>query len=151
MTPQQVSRGVPAPGSSVLSPRHGLASGLRNSQQSFLEALGKAKRQDTPESAARDAAEQWVAATLVQPLLKQLRDMNTAAPPFSPGPGEKQFGALMDAQVAHQIVTAKHFPLVDRVARQLLAKGGRPPEVPAPPPQAALARPTLGALLSADR
>ncbi len=91
---------------------------------------------------AREAAQDFVAIAFVAPVLKQLRDSNNAAPPFAPGAAEKQFGSLMDEQVARQVVRASHFPLVDRVARDLLRKGGaRPPQ--AELPTADLVRPEL--------
>ena len=69
---------------------------------------------------AREAAEKLVAQTLILPVLKQLRESNEAAPPFAPTEGEKQFGALMDQQIAEDITKAAGFPLVDRLARDLL-------------------------------
>jgi Rod binding domain-containing protein len=53
-------------------------------------------------------------------MLKLFRDSNHAAPPFAPTPAEKQFGGLMDTELAQRIVTAKHFPIVDSVAKKLL-------------------------------
>jgi Rod binding domain-containing protein len=148
MQPLQVVPSSPTPGATH-SPR-------ARSQRSFLAVLGRAQDDSNapPEARARDAAEQWVAATLVQPLLKQLRDMNTAAPPFGPGPGEKQFRALMDAETAQRITSATHFPLVDRVARQLLKKhggAGALPPMALQPPDPALVNPSLGFNPSASR
>lgn len=77
---------------------------------------------DAPQR-AREAAQDFVAIAFVAPVLKQLRDSNNAAPPFAPGAAEKQFGALMDQQVARQVVRATRFPLVDRVAGDLLRTG----------------------------
>lgn len=79
-------------------------------------------------SEARDAAADFVAAAFIEPLLKQLRSTTTSAPPFAPGPGEQQFRGLMDAQLSRRIAHAAHFPLVDRVAQDLLRK---PRSVPA--------------------
>ncbi|MEX2218492.1 MAG: hypothetical protein WD749_06985 [Phycisphaerales bacterium] len=99
---------------------------LSDSQRTFQYALGRATARTgaTPREQAREAAEQFVAQTFIQPLLNQLRRMEQAAPPFAPGPGEKQFRALMDADLAHRLTAASSFPLVDRVAQQMLAKGG---------------------------
>lgn len=88
----------------------------------FASVLGTATaaRGATNEARARDAAEQFVAAALVQPVLKQLRQSNMGAPPFVPTQGEQQFQGLMDAAVAQQIVHAKHFPLVDSIQQSIL-------------------------------
>jgi len=110
--------------------------GLAGVQQSFLNVLGKKlpeSKAATPTERARDVAEQYVAIALVQPLLKQLRETSNAAPPFAPTQAEKQFRALTDADLAQQIVRAKQFPLVDRLARDLLIRGGvDPSELGAP-------------------
>lgn len=73
-----------------------------------------------PAAAAREAAEQIVSVTLVQPLLMRLRESNMAAPPLAPSRGERQFQSLMDAHVAQEVVKAANFPLVDELARRLL-------------------------------
>ena len=102
------------------------SSDLVESQSAFGAVLGKHlpdTRQLTPAQRAREAAEQFVTVSLVQPLLKQLRESNHAAPPFAPTDGEKQFRALTDATLAQNIVKAKQFPVVDRVAADLLKRG----------------------------
>jgi Rod binding domain-containing protein len=129
---------------------HSPSANLQSAQHSFLSILGRstaAQASKTPDAQAREAAQQFVSTTLVQPLLKQLREMEDAAPPFAAGPGEKQFRALMDVETAQRITSAGHFPLVDRVAQQLLKKLGRGealPDMPTAPPDAALNRPTIG-------
>lgn len=101
-----------------------LTSATLTSQRNFAEVMSTAQRRvdakQSPEDAARDAAEQFVSVTLVQPLLEQLRSTNNAAEPFAPGEAEKQFRALHDATLAREIVSAGHWPLVDRLARDLL-------------------------------
>lgn len=72
---------------------------------------------------ARDAAEQFVAVALVQPILKQLRDSNRTPPPFGPGEGEKLMGSLADAQVAQALVRRTRWPLVDRIRESIEARG----------------------------
>jgi hypothetical protein len=97
-------------------------------QRSFADALGAARRAEgfdaregrTPEARAREAAEMLVATTLVEPVFKQLRESNNAAPPFAPGQGEKQFGQLLDHRLSADIVKSANFPIVDRLARDLL-------------------------------
>ena len=78
------------------------------------------------ESSVRKTAEEFVGLTLVQPILAMLREQTDAAPPFAPGPGEKAFGPLLDAEIAMRITRAKGFGLVDVVARNLLKTQGAP-------------------------
>ncbi len=75
-----------------------------------------------PELRAREAAEQLVAIGLVQPVLKELRESNRASPPFAPSQGERQFRALMDAELAQRITRAAGFSLVERLAHDLLKR-----------------------------
>ena len=96
---------------------------LADRQRAFAGILSRASghpSKQTPEQEARDGAEQFVAITFLQPLLKQLRETNQAAPPFAPSAGEKQMQGMMDAQLAQHIAKAERWPLVDRVARDLL-------------------------------
>lgn len=103
-----------------------------SAQRSFSEALGAAARSDAlgerlnrPEHAkAREAAEKLISTTLVEPILKQLRETNNAAPPFGATPAEKQFGSLLDHRLSQDIVRSANFPIVDRVARDLLRNRG---------------------------
>lgn len=92
----------------------------------FAAILGRSQNTEdlTPQEKARGAAQQFVAIALVQPILKQIRETNQAAPPFAPTGGEKQFQGLFDTEIAQRIVRAAHFPLVDRLAGDLLRKGG---------------------------
>jgi len=91
---------------------------LAEEQASFRAVLGRVSAGEP----ARDAAERFVAMALVHPLLKEFRESNQAAPPFAPTEAEKQFGALLDAELANRVVRAAGFPLVDRLAREL--RGG---------------------------
>jgi len=101
-------------------------------QRSFAEALGDMRNADrfaaqettTPEERARDAARKLVSTTLVEPILKQARENNRAAAPFAPTQAEKQFGSLLDHRLANDIVSASNFPIVERLAQDLLRKGG---------------------------
>ncbi len=86
----------------------------------FRSVLGRAVRQGDQERQVREAAEELVSIALIQPILAEMRASNNAAPPFAPGPYEKQFGSLMDAEVSRRLVKAQNFPLVDRLARDLL-------------------------------
>ncbi len=102
--------------------------GLIGRQGDFAAVIARSRKSvdDTPAAkaaAAREGAQDFVAVTLVQPLLKQLRESNHAAPPFAPSSAELQFRAMMDAQVAQKIVRASSFPIVDVVARNLMRGG----------------------------
>ncbi|QYU67019.1 hypothetical protein J4558_18970 [Leptolyngbya sp. 15MV] len=105
------------------------------SQQSFAASLGRRLDQGaggervTAEEAARRAARTLVSQAFVQQMLKLLRETNQAAPPFRPGPGEKQFRSLMDAELAERIVGASRFALVDRIAADLSRRAGAIQEV----------------------
>jgi Rod binding domain-containing protein len=129
----------PAPPTDAAPAR--MSQGLAHDQRSFLDILGKAAgapasraagRGDTQprEDRAREAAEQLVAQTFVLPMLKEMRQSNSAAPPFAPSQGEKQFRALMDAELAQRIVKASRFNLVQRLARDLLNVPGAAVEPP---------------------
>lgn len=91
-------------------------------------------------AAARDAAVGLVAGTLVLPILKALRESNRSAAPFSPGPAERQFRALSDTMVAKQIAGAHRFPLVDRLAQDLLRTPVDPATLATPTAWAVAAR-----------
>lgn len=96
---------------------------LSDRQRAFAGVLSRASShpgKQTPEQEARDGAEQFIAITFLQPLLKQLRETNNAAPPFAPSAAEKQMQGMMDAQLAQHIAKAERWPLVDRVAKDLL-------------------------------
>lgn len=108
---------------------------LADRQRSFAEVLAIADRMPHDESIdeERAAAEQLVATTLVEPILKQLRQSSTAAPPFGPGEGEKKFRDISDAHTAREIVRSERFGLVERLAQDLrertasLSKSGKEP------------------------
>lgn len=109
--------------------------------RSFLDALraraakATARGTDATDSGASDtgaakdparaAAEDFVALTFVQPILKQLRESNQTAAPFAPGQAEKTFQGLADEEIARRIVRASQWGLVDRIASDL-AKAQQP-------------------------
>jgi Rod binding domain-containing protein len=100
------------------------------SQSAFARMLGAhTKASLTPAERTREAAEQFVAQVFVQPILKQFRDSDRTPAPFGPSSAEKQFRALMDADLAQRITKAQHFPLVERLAQDLLKRS-----IAAPPP-----------------
>ncbi|MCP3904809.1 MAG: hypothetical protein GY715_14370 [Planctomycetes bacterium] len=96
-------------------PAHALAT--------FAEALHGA-RQPTREEQAREAAENLVSSALVLPILAMVRENSRLEEPFAPGPAERRFGPMLDQQVADRIVRKANFPLVDRLADQLLTGDG---------------------------
>ncbi|MEL7473560.1 MAG: hypothetical protein AAGK04_09605 [Planctomycetota bacterium] len=111
--------------------RGGPSSGLER-QEAFARALNTAERRidssESPEAKSRDAAERFVSATFIQPLLKQFRESNQAAPPFAPSEAEKSFGGILDAMLADQIVQAQGLPIVERLARDLLRDSASAPQ-----------------------
>jgi Rod binding domain-containing protein len=116
-----------------------------NAHRDFERVLGIARRTPrahpdaTPAEHARverarlrestKAAEQLVAAAMVEPMLKSVRTSTWAAEPFKPTQAESQLRTLMDQRVAQEIVHASRLPIVDRLARQMLERSG--PAAPA--------------------
>ncbi|MBX3379295.1 MAG: hypothetical protein KF805_04320 [Phycisphaeraceae bacterium] len=99
-------------------------------QLDFAEVLGKktGRQLGVPDEAKiRDAAESFVAVALVQPVFKQMRASNHAAAPFGPNKAEQQFQSLVDARVARHIVHKSNWPVVERVAQNMLKKAGLAP------------------------
>ncbi len=70
---------------------------------------------------AREGAEQLVAAAFLTPLLKDFRESTWAEGPFKATRGERMFRSIGDAEVARKMVQRGDWPLVDAVARRLLA------------------------------
>ncbi len=91
----------------------------------FSSVIARASRAPgaSKEADARTAAEGLVSTALVQPIFKQLRESASAAPPpFGPGPGERSFRGMLDTTMAQKLVTSQNWPLVDRLARDLLKR-----------------------------
>jgi Rod binding domain-containing protein len=95
-------------------------------QDLFSQVISRAKAgsNQTPEQRARLAAEQLVSTALVQPIFKQMRESNNAAPPFAPNQAERTFGSMLDATLAQRMVSSQHWGLVDHLARRMLGKLG---------------------------
>ncbi|MBL0928180.1 MAG: rod-binding protein, partial [Phycisphaerales bacterium] len=70
----------------------------------------------------RQAAEDFVASTLVQPLLQRLRESSRAAPPFGPGPYERQFAGMADAEIARRMVRSRSWGIVDAIEDRLTSR-----------------------------
>lgn len=73
---------------------------------------------------ARKAAEDFVAQSLVEPVLKQMREMSQAQAPFAPNQAEKAFRTMLDNAMAQRVVRSGHWPLVDKVTDRILARSG---------------------------
>jgi Rod binding domain-containing protein len=113
-------------------------SGRTDNQQLFSQVISRAKTDaaETPEQRARKAAEQLVSTALVQPILKQMRESNNAAPPFAPNEAERTFRSFMDASLAQRMVGSQRWGLVDQLARRMLGRLGQQSHTPptmAPP------------------
>lgn len=79
------------------------------------------------EERAREAAASFVATVFVAPVFKALRESGGAAPPFAPTTAEKQFQSMLDSRLSEDVVRSARFPLVDRIAADLLRAGGYKP------------------------
>ncbi|MDX2146049.1 MAG: hypothetical protein SFZ23_00895 [Planctomycetota bacterium] len=102
--------------------------------QRFDDVLGRARRSGgtakAREQEARDAAEQLIAVSFVQPMLKAAREARAQGGPFGLTQGERQIGQLMDAELARQIVRSARWPLVDRLTNDLTRRGEAAPSTP---------------------
>lgn len=106
---------IASPGpNATIAPRSRLA----DDQRGFAGVLARA-HEASGAARPREAAEQFVASALVEPVLKQLRETNHATEPFAPNAAERSFRGLMDAQLAQRLVRSSHWGLVDRVAATL--------------------------------
>ena len=118
-------RRAPLPGQAMLQRQQDFAAVIGRAQQT--SPVPSAARRATPQQTARQAAQDFVSIALIQPILKEFRANSKAAPPFAPGPAEKQFRGFMDAATSRQIVRAQGFALVDRLADLLLKRGAPVP------------------------
>ena len=119
------------------TPLAGPAAPSGRAHADFAAVLGIAQRgvATGPSDAAgraRDAAERLVAKVLVEPVLASERASNAQPPPFGPGPGEKQFSGLIDAQRALDLVRSGNWAIVDRLAGDLARASARAAGEPAP-------------------
>jgi Rod binding domain-containing protein len=118
---------------------------VRQNQADFASVMSRraeASVKGDP-GAAREAAADFVSAAFIEPLLKEARAANRAAPPFAPGPAEKQFQGLMDAQLARRIARSGNFPLVDRLTSDLMRKPRATAEAGTALPAAPAVKPAL--------
>lgn len=117
------------PETTALASRPRLSS---DDQKAFTQIMGREvdRLRGKPDPAkTREAAQNFVAIALVQPVFKQLRSTNNAAAPFAPTKAEQQFQSMIDAQLAQKMVKSGNWPLVDRLAQDMLKKamGAAPP------------------------
>lgn len=101
---------------------------LADRQRSFGQVLATDRRGRQADAAVdkeREAAEQLIAVTFIEPMLREAREVRSTEGPFGVTEAEKQFGSLMDAATAKNIVKSWDFPLVDRLARDMRAAMGQ--------------------------
>jgi hypothetical protein len=95
---------------------------LAASQRSFQQIMSIDRRgqgADVTVDKEREAAEQLIAVTFVEPILRQAREVRSSEGPFGMTQAEKQFGALLDAATARKMVQSWNVPMVDRLARSM--------------------------------
>lgn len=112
---------MPGAASELMSTRATVeASGeLGRKQSQFSRLLTGERAKAVSEDEATRTARDLVAVSLVQPLLKEWRESEQSPPPFGPGQAEKQFRAMQDSNLAQELTRAQHFPLVERLVRDL--------------------------------
>lgn len=115
------------------------AEGLPDEARSgaFRDVLGGVMDKDKElqlRAKIRDVSQKYVAQSLVQPLLKQARELRDDSPPFGATQAEKQFGSMMDERTALDMVQRGNWNLVGNIERRLLRAAGleKPPVMPAP-------------------
>ncbi|MEM1071768.1 MAG: hypothetical protein AAGH71_02965 [Planctomycetota bacterium] len=107
-----------APQTSTIHDPHLLTGGVTpglSQRESFDRLLASAGGQIETRDDVRASAEQLVANAFIAPILRDVRESSQAAPPFQPTPAEKQFGSMLDATTAREIVRSADLPLVDRL------------------------------------
>ncbi|TVQ31738.1 MAG: hypothetical protein EA376_08745 [Phycisphaeraceae bacterium] len=97
---------------------------IQGSASAFASFLSPTQERQTPEEAARRAAEEFVSISMVQPILSSLRETEDAAAPFAPGDAERRFRPMLDAEIARRIVQREDYALVNEVARRMLERMG---------------------------
>lgn len=98
----------------VSGPRAGAAAGFAEKLSGAMTAPRRRGPQG-PWGQARQAAEQLVATTLVQPLLQQMRNDPLRSDLMHGGLTEDAFGAQLDTELADRIVRRAHWPIVERI------------------------------------
>ncbi len=101
---------------------------LAERQRSFGQALATDRRgrgADLEVDKEREAAEQLIATTFIEPMLREAREVRSSDGPFGMTEAEKQFGSLMDTATAKNMVRSWDFPMIDRLARDMRAATGQ--------------------------
>lgn len=105
--------------------------GVLHAQQSENQASnlldGESQQTRQLRAKVRDVSEKYIAQALVQPLLKQARELRDDTPPFGATQAEKQFGALMDERTALDMVKRGRWGIVENVENRLLRAAGLTP------------------------
>ncbi len=95
-----------------------------SSFQATLSQVQDADHAAEMRAKTRDVAQKYVAQSLVQPLLKQARELRDDTPPFGTTQAEKQFGGLLDERTALDMVKRGHWGLVGNIETRLLRAAG---------------------------
>lgn len=107
---------------------------LADTQQSFSAILAVDERRhassSVPADPQREAAQQLVAVTFIEPILREAREVRSSEGPFGITQAEKQFGSMLDAATAKDMVRSWQFPLVDKLARDMRAETGKQESTP---------------------
>lgn len=80
------------------------------------------RKKQTVETTARQAAQQLVATTLVQPMLTQMNNDPFKTPMFHGGHGEEMFNQQLQTILGDRITAGANFPIVQTVYKQLMQR-----------------------------
>ena len=87
----------------------------------FSSALGRVTAQ-RPEDQIRQAAEQLIATSLVQPILASMSQSPFREGVFAPGPIEERFTPLLHRHLSDRIVASANFGLVEALTDHLVPR-----------------------------
>ena len=94
---------------------------LAQESEGFSSALARVTAQ-RPEDQIRQAAEQLVATSLVQPILASMSNSPFREGAFAPGPIEERFTPLLHRHLSDRIVASSNFGLVDALTDHLIPR-----------------------------
>ena len=117
----------------VIAARHSVA--VQSSRRRFDERLTVAaaateRAGANVEQVVRQAAEQLVATTLVQPLLAAVRNDPFKSELFHGGLAEDMFGSQLDTLISERITKATRLPIVDAVYDKIMRDVDRRKGIP---------------------
>ncbi len=72
----------------------------------------------TVDPKAREAAQQLVSTTLLQPVFAAMREDPLRVEKFHGGPGERMFGSQLDTLLADRVASKTDMPLIESIAKQ---------------------------------